>query len=358
MISNHINENHTIDNNVIVNNKGTNRNTINTSFQNEGVPTPETLKYILDGVLDDGDVMDDNELCDYLASNTLDTLEETPTEKILPGNCFAESDFVISDLYESIPKPTTKMTSKILNRPVEKILDEKEYDEDKDIVEALKNIVGDNTDSYNPNMSRNRGHNRWNYLIKYALKTYKISNIKGFLDFGGGEGYMAEVIGCEKLNLPKKRVHVADVAGWASRKYEPSKNITFHNMDSDGMKNIKTNSIGLITILHVMHHIPVEERDKCITELVRILSPQGLIILYEHDCSNQLFANLITLEHLLFDVVLANIMTLEEFKKDFYAAYMSESDWANKFIGAGLKQVGVKLLNNKDNSFYSYFKLT
>lgn len=235
----------------------------------------------------------------------------------------------------------------------------KEYNacDDDIIVSQLQKYVVRHSDEYSPEHSKIRGDSRWRFPIKDALRKNRIS-VKSYLDYGGGEGYMAEEIG-KKLHLARENIHVVDVAEWSGRKFTPSEGVVFHEIGKNGscsdLANIPDNSIDLITVFHVLHHVPVDQRESVLRSLNRVLSPNGLMILYEHDCmQNSLLSALIDMEHLFFDVIVAGNMSLHKFRETFYANYLPQQAWKSMFNKHEFKTVDVVNLNNKDKSFYAY----
>lgn len=60
-------------------------------------------------------------------------------------------------------------------------------------------------------------------------------------------------------------------------------NVTPLTYDTDGKIPLPTNSIDLIIMFVVLHHIPPEYRSGVISEIYRVLSPNGVFIIREHD---------------------------------------------------------------------------
>jgi ubiquinone/menaquinone biosynthesis C-methylase UbiE len=219
---------------------------------------------------------------------------------------------------------------------------------DKKIINDLRKLVVNPEKAYGEDENIGRAFRKWNY-IKTQLGGM---HVRGILDYGGGVGDAAFAIGRKILKLPKDKTFVIDVDEFAGFKYKPRNDITFiHFDDIDKMKS----TVDLITISHVMHHIDSKLYPKILALFDRILSKNGLIMLYEHDCTNNNMAPIINVEHCLYDVVNSQKLTYDAFTKDFYAKYLCKKKWESVFKKY-FKPVHTIELNNADNSFYTFFK--
>lgn len=235
-----------------------------------------------------------------------------------------------SDIYETIEKNIKSKNS------------------DKKIMNVLRKLVENPEKAYEEEENIGRAIRKWKH-IKPQLHGIIVH---GILDYGGGVGDAAYAIGRKILKLPKSKTFVIDVDEFGGFKYTPRDDITFiHFDDMDKMKS----KVELITISHVMHHIDSKLYPKILEMFDRVLSKNGIIMLYEHDCSHNNMATIINIEHCLYDVVNSQKMTYEKFIKDFYAKYLSIKKWEavfNKYF----EPVHKIELHNADNSFYLFFK--
>jgi hypothetical protein len=218
---------------------------------------------------------------------------------------------------------------------------------DKKIIEGLRNLVKIPETAYNADANIGRAMRKYHY-IKNQLHGIRVY---GMLDYGGGVGDAAFAIGRKILKLPAEKTFVIDIDEFAGIKYEPRPDITFiHYNDMDKMQS----KVELITISHVMHHIDNVLYPKIINMFDRVLSTNGIIVLYEHECSHNNMAPIINLEHCLYDVVNSKKMTYKEFVNTFYAKYLSTEKWEAVF-SKYFKPTKIIKLNNADNSFYMFF---
>ena len=221
---------------------------------------------------------------------------------------------------------------------------------DKSIINHLIKLVKNPEPIYNSNYNTKKAHNKWKYFIKPNLPTNFENNIKNIFDFGGNVGDFAYIYG-QYLNLKKKNIYVADVDDWAGEKWEPRNDITW--IHASKLQKIPSNKIDLITIQHVMHHINAKKFSDLIEEFNRILTKNGVIVLYEHNTHNDNMSTIVDLEHLLFDVVVSKKTSYSNFLKTNYMEYFKINQW-KKIFSKYFKSYKIIELNNLDNSFYMF----
>lgn len=201
---------------------------------------------------------------------------------------------------------------------------------------------------YSEKSDINRAFKKWNN-IKYNIP----KNITSILDYGGNIGMTASVLGRKILKLPKNKTFVVDIEEWSGNKWVPRDDITFYSVVD--MKKIPDESIDLITCFHTLHHIPKKEYDYILSNFYRILSIDGCLVLFEHNCTDKEWASLIDLEHAIYDVIVSKKISYVNFvENEHYAKYLSINNWLKLFQKYGFKQHMVKKLKNRDNSFYLY----
>ena len=221
---------------------------------------------------------------------------------------------------------------------------------DKSIINQLIKLVKNPEPIYNNKYNIKKAHNKWKFFIKPNLPTHFEKKIKNIFDFGGNVGDFAYTYG-QYLNLKKKNIFVADIDDWAGEEWKPRKDITW--VHANNLKKIPKNKIDLITIQHVMHHINSKDFPKIIKEFDRILTKNGVIVLYEHNTHNDNMSTIVDLEHLLFDVVAAKKISYSNFLKTNYMEYFKINQW-KKIFSKYFKSYKIIELNNLDNSFYMF----
>jgi len=232
---------------------------------------------------------------------------------------------------------------------IEKYKKDKSNTDSKIMNSLLKlNFIPENL--YNENVDISRGFGKWK-----RIKTHLTKPIGSILDMGGNIGTTAMVIGRKILKLTKEKTFVVDIDEWAGEKWTPRNDITFVHYDF--MEKIPDKSIDLITIFHTLHHISTKEYPNILRQVHRILSHDGCIVLYEHNCACKDWAGLIDIEHALYDVIVSKKILYNKFAQtNHYAKYYSINKWKLLFENAGFKEYFTEELNNKDNSFYIYFR--
>ena len=247
--------------------------------------------------------------------------------------------------HDKLIKIITKSLSKTIKKEdIIAILDA-EYD-DKKIIEKLTELVQITTTPYSEENNIKRALNKWR-----NIKPQINFKINGMMDYGGGVGDAAFAMG-QVLHLPKNKILVVDVDEFGGVKYKPRSDVSFFHFDN--INDINT-TVDLITVNHVLHHIKAKEYPKILALFDRILNKNGIIVLYEHDCGNKNMANIINLEHMIYDVCGTKKMTYAKFVKEFYAKYLTVEQW-QKIFSSHFEIKHIIRLNNADNSTYIFFK--
>jgi len=179
-----------------------------------------------------------------------------------------------------------------------------------------------------------------------------IKGSKNILDFGGGSCDISFVIG-KTLKLDKKDILCSDLEKFGNIKWEHNPNITF--IPSNKLSIIPDNSIDTIFAFYVFHHIPNKVLKNIVNELYRILKPNGLLIIQEHNSPNKQFAEKLDLQHIIYDVVLSQETTYDKFMKTYISNYKSIEQW-NKVLKKFKLYKIIKLKSLTKNYFGLYKK--
>jgi len=115
--------------------------------------------------------------------------------------------------------------------------------------------------------------------ISTILKMVEPINLKpeNILDIGAGNSEITIALKIH-YNLPTENVFAIDVKLPQVVDVTPLTYI-------DKKIPLPDNSIDLIIIFMVLHHIPPMDRDEILSEIARVLSPNGVVIIREHDDS-------------------------------------------------------------------------
>jgi 2-polyprenyl-3-methyl-5-hydroxy-6-metoxy-1,4-benzoquinol methylase len=171
---------------------------------------------------------------------------------------------------------------------------------------------------YSSEINYKRAYSRWNIFNKYIK-----NKINSYIDFGGGNGDMAYIIGRQVLKLDKSNVFVIDKESFVSTKWKPRDDITFY----ENIDNVEK-TVDLITSFHVLHHI--ENVETYIDKIINKLNKNGYLILYEHNVTDRLLFNLVDIQHQIYSIVFGNI-SYENYFKESYSNYRSTQQWINLF---------------------------
>lgn len=247
-------------------------------------------------------------------------------------------DKYLLDIYKHIQNKSSLyiLVSKILNVPIEEItksLSElfKNKSTDEKIVKKLRSMKN----KFNTKASEYKDKPRY-YIIKKGFQLYN-KKVTSYIDFGGGNCKAIEELN-KKYNLPE--CYCADIDEWVEDKKlkRSESNYKFLNV-SDGKIKLPDNSIDVISVFHVLHHIP--NYMQSLTEITRVLKQNGILIIREHDNDNKSTSKLIDLEHFLWAVV-NNNLNITEYTKTYYGKYFSE--------------IKIKNILNKDFKYKLIFK--
>jgi ubiquinone/menaquinone biosynthesis C-methylase UbiE len=111
--------------------------------------------------------------------------------------------------------------------------------------------------------------------------------------------------------------------------------------DNDVSLPFKSNSFDLITVLQVLHHVkfPIS----LLNEIKRILKPNGIVFIREHDRKDKYIDKLIRLEHLFYSQLVDDV-DYDTYLKTSYEKYFSREKLVSK-----MKKIDFKLLHQKYN---------
>lgn len=99
---------------------------------------------------------------------------------------------------------------------------------------------------------------------------------KSVLDIGAGQGIIAQSVG-QYFQLPKPVVYGIDL--------QPidNPNITVLQYDGKSLVPLPDKSVDLILLMSVLHHIDPDNRRHVLSEVSRLLSDDGRVVMREHD---------------------------------------------------------------------------
>ena len=193
-----------------------------------------------------------------------------------------------------------------------------------------------------------RKHARIRDIEKFT-GLFRKSDVKTYLDIGCGDGSITSAIGGALFKLKKENIIGVDVDAWAGHDHASAvvDSITFRKIEKPGVLPVETNSIDVITVNMVLHHIPDDALGQTMSEIRRCLKPTGTIFLRDHDSPNHMVDSLINIEHGLFEVALEQLSTGEHFQKTYYGRYKPRRDWIDLFGAFGFTSIGDAIIRNE-----------
>lgn len=203
----------------------------------------------------------------------------------------------------------------------------------------LGNIIGVN----------DRGDNRMKSIEKYIINKQP----KGddyiapscYLDIGCFDGGITQSV-ANYFGLNKSHTHGVDI------KSCDNSNITFTQYDGKILP-YADNSFDLITCLMVLHHIPENNISILLSEINRVMKPNGVLILREHDVNINTEGILLDIMHYFYDYVWTDKYEIKEMWKTNYKSHI---EWSEKIISSGfILYTPLDIFNNSQlNPFLTY----
>lgn len=140
----------------------------------------------------------------------------------------------------------------------------------------------------------------------------KNKKFKKYLDFGTNDGEITEEIG-GYFTTSLKNVYGIDVKDSMDPNTNYSKKFNFQFYDGYKIP-FPDQTFDLITSFQVLHHIP--HYKKMLKEIYRVLKPNGVFIIREHDVKSKIDAYIINIQHFLYGLVV-----YKDVYSDFYNEY-------------------------------------
>lgn len=224
---------------------------------------------------------------------------------------------------------------------------------DDDIINFILKINNkhDKHETYNKSNKHNKhihrarppNRNDWEYMadtitfrVKKIIKSIsfedniKLSNTGNhleqftdikYLDIGCGNGNKTKLFGAY-LDIKSNNIYGCDIATWGP--YESVKDFGFNfSLIENGKLNYQDSTFDVITTILTLHH--VEKLNDFLKEIYRILKPNGILILIEHNIYDGIEAMIIDVQHLFFGAFIDN--NLEFTKNEMHTKCYNQMEW-------------------------------
>ena len=227
---------------------------------------------------------------------------------------------------------------------------------DSEIAQSIKNIIENIREEGSVDIIRNnksydkKSHMKIIKLGRILTSAYTPLRPYKYLDFGTGDGLLANGVGVNILNIANTDIYGVDInpPEWfdTPRQKHP---FNFSLVEQRTELQFSDMYFTHITCMNVLHHC--EYQYETLQELFRVLNRGGLFLLKEHNCTPHM-SNLLDVQHLFYAVVEDGVDP-HYFIKDYYANYMSIKNWIDI-----LEKIGFHILNiiknrrRADGSFY------
>lgn len=211
---------------------------------------------------------------------------------------------------------------------------------DLDIIHDIYSLVKNLPDSKTRTNDRLKNREQWLYKMVGSKK------ITSYLDYGCGDGSITRRTG--------EALGAKDIYG-----------VDLHDNHIEGITYLQKTTapipdahIDLVTLFVTLHHLSADDLDHCITEISRVLSPDGVLLIREHDFDySDEMRSFLDLVHIFIDVVGAD--TLPPCPPNTYPInYQSNKYWTNLLYKRGfyLEKMSAYYGNNPHGLYYASYK--
>ena len=198
-----------------------------------------------------------------------------------------------------------------------------------------------------------RGQFRFDEINKLGLfNDLVINDYTKYLDFGGGIGDVSSSI-AKNLKLKKENSFVTDIQNWLGKEHtdEYVKYITYRYLKTN-LLPFENETFDLITCLQVLHHIP--DKKYTISQLRKVIKPNGILIVREHDCRDSQDRTMIDIEHSL-HAYAVDEQGIDYFQ-NYHDNYMSKNELSNLMSEGGFEMVNTFPEKGITRYYYSVWK--
>jgi ubiquinone/menaquinone biosynthesis C-methylase UbiE len=188
-----------------------------------------------------------------------------------------------------------------------------------------------------------------------------------YLDVGCGNGSKT-IFFAKKMKIPMNQVYGSDILSWGpySKRNLP---FDFEPIYENGLLHFEDNKFDLVTSFLTLHHI--KNLNTTLSEIKRVLKPNGIFLIIEHDCLTQLDFLIVNIQHLLYHYMYDVKKNPNEWKnknyikKPIFQKYYNFMEWDFILSKYGFRWItGNKIsesmseMTTYDNKEFSIYQIT
>uniref|UniRef100_A0A6C0BFZ8 Methyltransferase type 11 domain-containing protein n=1 Tax=viral metagenome TaxID=1070528 RepID=A0A6C0BFZ8_9ZZZZ len=180
-----------------------------------------------------------------------------------------------------------------------------------------------------------------NFIFKnedYVVEKDRLS----IVDFGGAQGIFLSNL-CTELNTNRCTVIESKDSGFIYDDKLKKDNVNIIFWDNLKFDGIADNSVDCCCAIQVLHHLRDEIIRNVLNEFYRILKPNGVVYLIEHDYKKEILANIDSDHHLYYIMndqirlikdkklngIKECVKNFKEYIKSYTSNYKQKEDWKN-----------------------------
>lgn len=169
------------------------------------------------------------------------------------------------------------------------------------------------------------------------------------LDIGCAEGSISVMIG-QYFGLDASHMHGCDIIENKSQNISEQMTFTHITDENNSYQKLYDNEqFDIIIALMSLHHI--KNRDEILKQIHRILKPNGLFIIREHNCISKGLSLVLDAIHGFYSMVWANPREMSDFQTEYFANYTRSDDLTKIIISFGFSE----LYNNRFNEYPRFY---
>lgn len=187
-------------------------------------------------------------------------------------------------------------------------------------------------------------------ILKYYNKT---DNLNKILDFGGGNGNILYEFS-KLLNISHKNIYLCDNDEWNGQLWMKNRENKINYIHPSKLKEINI-KFDMIIVSHTLHHIKDNIINDIINTFYNILNKNGIILLVEHNITNNMQKMIVDLKHYIFDLIILQNKKPSIYYKKYYSNYKTYLQWNNLF-GKFKIIMHNFLKKTDDNTYYTIYE--